>query len=281
MSSATILIMVLVIFLATLLFLLRPASEILISELQDKVDISVYFKKDILSEEIAEVRAEVSRIPEVKNVEYVSREEAIEKFVLRYKDDPILMESLVEAGENPFLASLSIRAWQASQYEQVAAFLETGPFINLIDKIDYYQRKPVIEKVFSLTDGINRAGITFTIILGVIAALVAFNTVRLAICNTSQEISVMRLVGASNRFIRGPFLIQGIIIGLIATIITLLITLAVCYGFDSKVKIIAPNVSIFNIFLTNFWNLFLIQLVTGVGLGAMSSLIAVRKYLKM
>lgn len=281
LSLATILVMTMVISLTTLLFLLKPASEILISEFQDKVDISIYFKKDILSEEIAGVRAEISKISEVKNVEYVSKEQALEKFVARHKDDPVLMESLTEVGENPFLASLNIKAWQASQYEQVTNFLETGPFKNLIDKVDYYQRKPIIEKVFSLTAGINKAGIFFTLVLGVIAILVAFNTIRIAIYNSSQEISIMRLVGASNWFIRGPFLIQGILVGLIAALVTLFITFGICYGFDSKIKVIAPQVSIFSLFLSNFWTLILIQLVTGVGLGVASSLIAVRKYLKI
>lgn len=281
MSMATILIMVVVISLATLLFLLNPASKILISGLQEKVDISVYFGEDVLPEDIWEVESEISRIPEVKGVEYVSREQALEKFIERHRDDPVLMESLTEVGYNPFLASLNIKAWQVSQYEQVTNFLETGPFRNLIDKVDYYQRKPVIEKVFSITSGINKVGIFFSIIFGAIAILVAFNTIRIAIYNSSEEISIMRLVGASNWFVRGPFLIQGAIVGFIATLITLIITFGICYGLDSKIRVIAPEISIFSLFLSNFWTLILIQLATGIGLGILSSFIAVRKYLKI
>lgn len=281
LSAATILIMVMVISLATLLFLLKPASEILISDLEEKVDISVYFREDVLSEDIMGVKSEISRIPEVKDIEYVSREQALEKFVERHRDDPVLMDSLTEVGTNPFLASLNVRAWQASQYEQVTNFLETGPFRNLIAKIDYYQRKPVIEKVFSLTAGINRIGIFFGIVFGVIAVLVAFNTIRIAIYNSSEEISIMRLVGASNWFVRGPFLIQGAVVGFTATLITLLITFGICYGLDSKIRVIAPEVGIFSIFLANFWTLLLIQFATGIGLGIISSLIAIRKYLKI
>lgn len=281
MSMATILIMVVVISLATLLFLLNPASKILISGLQEKVDISVYFGEDVLPEDIWEVESEISRIPEVKGVEYVSREQALEKFIERHRDDPVLMESLTEVGYNPFLASLNIKAWQVSQYEQVTNFLETGPFRNLIDKVDYYQRKPVIEKVFSITSGINKVGIFFSIIFGAIAILVAFNTIRIAIYNSSEEISIMRLVGASNWFVRGPFLIQGAIVGFIATLITLIITFGICYGLDSKIRVIAPEISIFSLFLSNFWTLILIQLATGIGLGVLSSFVAIRKYLRI
>jgi len=281
LSIATILIMVMVISLATLLFLLNPASKILISGLQEKVDISVYFREDALPVDIQEVESEISRIPEVKNIEYVSREQALEKFIEKHKDDPVLMESLTEVGYNPFLASLNIKAWQVSQYEQVANFLETGPFKNLIDKVDYHQRKPVIEKVFSITSGINKVGVFFSIIFGAIAILIAFNAIKIAIYNSSEEISIMRLVGASNSFARGPFLIQGAIVGFIATLITLIITFGICYGLDSKIRVIAPELSIFSLFLSNFWTLILIQLVTGIGLGVLSSFIAVRKYLRI
>lgn len=281
LSLATIFIMVMVISLATLLFLLNPASEILVSGIREKVDISVYFKEDVLSEDILQAKLEISKIPEVRDIKYVSKEQALEKFIERHKDDPVLMESLTEVGYNPFLASLNIKAWQVSQYEQVSKFLETVSFKDLIDKVDYHQRKPVIDKVFLMISGINKTGIFFTIVLGAIAILVAFNTIRIAIYNSKEEISIMRLVGASNWFIRGPFLIHGIIVGFIATLITLLITFGICFSLDSKIRVIAPEVSIFSLFLTNFWILFLIQLVTGIGLGIISSTIAIRKYLKI
>lgn len=281
LSIATIFIMVLVISLASFLFLLNPASKILVSDIKEKVDISVYFKEDVLSEDILEVKSAISEIPEVKEVKYVSKEQALENFITKHRDDPTLMESLIEVGTNPFLASLNIKARQVSQYEQVANFLETGTFKNLIDEVDYHQRKPVIDKVFSTLAAINRTGISFSVILGIIAILVAFNTARMAIYNSKEEISIMRLVGASNWFIRGPFLIQGAVIGFIAALITVLVTFGVSYGFDSKIMTIAPEISIFNLFIGNFWTLFLIQLATGIGLGIISSLIAVRKYLKV
>lgn len=281
LSFATILIMVIVISLATLLFLLNPISKILIADVQKKVDISVYFKEDVSSEYILEVESEISKIPEVKDVQYISKDQALEKFIEKHKDDPVLMESLTELGSNPFLASLNVRAWDPSQYEQVANLLETSSFRNLIDKVDYHERKPVIDKVFSMISGLNKIGIFFSILFAAIAVLIAFNTVRIAIHNSGEEISVMRLIGASNWFVRGPFLIQGVIIGFIAALITLLITFALCYGFDARIKTIAPDVSIYSIFISNFFLLFLIQLATGIGLGITSSYIAVRKYLKI
>ena len=281
LSVATIFVMTMVISLATLLFLLNPASNILVSDIMEKVDISVYFKEDVAPEDIFAAEIEISKIPEVKDIEYVSKEEALERFIEKHKDDITMMESLTEIGQNPFLASLNIKAWEISQYRQVSNFLETASFKNLISKVDYYQRKPVIDKVFSVISGINKGGIFFSIILGLIAILVAFNTIRIAIYNSSEEISTMRLVGASNRFIRGPFLVQGIIVGVFAALITLLITFGICLSFNSRIRVIAPEISTFALFVGNFWALLLIQLATGIGLGIVSSTIAIRKYLKI
>ncbi len=280
LSLATIFIMVMTISLVTSLFLFRDITQFLISSLQEKVDISVYFKEAVQEKDILQLREEINKIPEVKNIEYVSRETALERFTQRYKDNQVVMESLAEVG-NPLLASLNIKAWEASQYITVTNFLETSSYKNLIDKVDYYQRKPVIERIFSITSAINKTGIGFSLILAIVAILVAFNTIRLAIYNSKEEISVMRLVGASNWFIRGPFLVQGAISGFAAAIITLLIFTGALFFLSPKLEILFPGLNIFNSFTGNLGILFLIQIFTGVGLGVVSSIIAIRKYLKV
>ena len=280
LSLATIFIMVMTISLVTSLFLFRDISQFLISGLEEKIDISVYFKEAVQEEDILRFREEINKIPEVKNVEYVSREAALERFTQRYKDNQVIMESLGEVG-NPLLASLNIKAWEPSQYITVTNFLETSSYKNLIDKVDYYQRKPVIERIFSITSAINKTGIGFSLILAIVAILVAFNTIRLAIYNSKEEISFMRLVGASNWFIRGPFLVQGAISGFAAVIITLLIFSGALFFLSPKLEILFPGLNIFNSFTGNLGILFLIQIFTGVGLGVVSSIIAIRKYLEV
>jgi len=280
LSVATIFIMVMTISLIASLFLLRDITQFLISSLREKVDISVYFKEDVSEEDILRFGEEIKKIPEVKDVEYVSRESALENFIQRYKDNQVIMESLVEVG-NPLVASLNIKAWDASQYIVVTNFLETSPYKNLIDKVDYYQRKPVIERIFSITSTINKTGILFSIILAIVAILVAFNTIRLAIYNSKEEISFMRLVGASDWFIRGPFLVQGAISGFAAALITLLIFTGALFFLSPKLEILFPGLNIFNFFIRSFGMFFLIQIFIGVGLGIVSSIIAIRKYLKV
>lgn len=278
---ANIFILAMTVLLISSLFLLKDASSFLVSVLKEKIDVSVYFKFEAAEEEILEVKEEIAKIPEVKEVEYVSQQEALEFFIQKHQDNPVLLESLQEVGINPFLASLNIKAFEASQYQAVASFFENSGFNNLIEKIDYYQRKPVIDRLFSLTSNINRIGLILALILAVIASLITFNTVRLAIYHCREEIKIQRLVGASNWFIRGPFLIQGVISGFFSFLISFLLFALISYFVSPNIEFLFPGLSLFNLFLANFWFFFLIQIATGTGLGLFSSFFAIRRYLKV
>lgn len=280
-ALATVFILFMAVFLVSGLFLLRDASQFLISNIQEKVDISVYFKESSAEEEVLQVGEEISKIPEVKEIEYVSKEMALETFIERYRDDSLLMEALIEVGVNPFLATLNIKAWEAGQYEKIAEFLGGTSFENLIEKVDYYERKPVIERLSSLTAFAQRTGILISIVLIIVAVLVTFNTIRLAILNSCEEIKVQRIVGASNWFIRGPFLVQGAIAGVFATLISLFVFSLICWILAPKIEVLFPGLNLFNFLVKNLKFLIPLQLFTGISLGVISSLIAVRKYLKV
>lgn len=279
LSIATIFILVLTISMVTSLYFLQYISQFLITTLQEKVDVSVYFKPEVSEEEILEVKEELASIPEVKSVEYISKEEALQNFVKLNKENPRIMESLEIVGANPLLAALNIKAQEAAQYQAISNFLEKSPFQNLIDHANYPQKKLLIERLFSLTSNVNKIGIILSIIFAIIAVLVAFNAIRIAIHNSREEISIMKLVGTSNWFIRGPFVIQGMVCGVFATLISFAFFALICYFASPKLLILAPGFNIFNYFQANFLNVFLVQLAVGVGVGVFSSLIAIRKYL--
>jgi len=160
-------------------------------------------------------------------------------------------------------------------------FLENSNFKDQIDGVDYCKRKPVIEKIFSLTSLFNKTGIFLSIILIITAILVTFNTIRLAILNSIEEIKIQRLVGASNWFIRGPFLVQGVISGFIAVLISALIFSFICWFLSPKIEFFFAGLNLFNLFIKNLWILLLIQFATGILLAVISSTIAIRKYLKV
>ena len=274
---ASVFIMTLVISAATSLFLFHQVTRFLVSALQSRVDISVYFRELTPEAEILRIKDEIAKVPQVKEVEYVSQEEATRRLLARRPD---LANSVSETQGFLNIASLNIKVFETGQYAQVTSFLENSPFRTQIN-VDYYERKPVIEKISGITSAISQTGLVLSALLGVIAFLVAFNQVKLAILHSKEEIGIQRLVGASNSFIRGPFLVQGMVVGVIATLLCLLIFSVSLAILGPKIEVLFPGLNMFSYFLTNFFLIVLIQLATGVGLGVFSSLIAMRKYLRV
>lgn len=277
LALANVFVISMVVAAITSLFLFKGITNFEINRLQDKVDISVYFKYETTEDDILKAKDELAKVPEVKEVEYVSKDQALADFTSKHKNDPVLMASLAEVGANPFLAVLNVKSALASQYQGISNFLVTADFQNSIEKVDYSERKPVIDKIFSFTSGLNTAGIVFSILLAMVAILVAFNTIRIAIYNSREELKIQRLVGASNSFIRGPFVVQGVMVGFFATIACLLIFLLIAWGINSKMDTLFSGLNLLGFYVHNLGWIVLIQLLTGIGLGVISSLIADRK----
>lgn len=279
-TAAALVVMVVVLFVVSSLFVLRGVSSFLAATLEESVDVSAYFVDTATEEDISQVRQQLLGIEEVKAVDYVSKEEALKRFVETHQEDQIVLDSLEAVGGNPFLPALNIKAKDPSQYEKISEFLESAYFAPLIADVDYHDRAPVIERISIITSGIRASVLSVVILLALIAVLVAFNTIRLAIYNSKQEIEIMRLVGASNWFIRGPFLVQGILVGIAASILALILLFAASY-------FIAPELQSFTGFdltdyiATEFPAILLLQFLVGIGLGVISSVIAIRAYLKV
>lgn len=278
--AGTVFILLLAIALASSLFLFREASQFIIASLEGKADISVYFKEEVAEGEILDAKEKLTEIPEVKEITYVSQEEALDEFTEKHQDNPVLMAALAEVGCNPFLASLNIRAFEPGQYQAIVNFFEAPTLSPLVEKVDYFQRKPVIERIFTLSSTVNRVFLFLSIILAAVAILVTFNTIRLAIYHSREEIKIQRLVGAGNWFIRGPFLVQGALAGIFAALICLSLFSLATWIFTPQIESFFTGLNIFQVFISNFWTVVLIQLATGILLGVISSFLATRKYLK-
>jgi len=279
-TGAALVVMTIALFVVSSLYILQNMSTFIVTGLQDSVDISAYFVESATEEEIFFVRQQLSQRADVKNVEYVSKEEAFERFVQTHQQDAFLLEPLEAIGQNPFLASLNIQAQDTDAFGDIAEFLRTESFASSIETVDFHSRAPVIDQISLVTSAIRGGAIAIIVLLSLLTVLVAFNTIRLTIYNSRKEIEIMRLVGASNAFIRGPFLIQGILVGIAASIITLILLLGSSLLVGSRVEAFT-GFAFSDFVLSKIFVLLLIQLAVGIGLGVISSTIAIRKYLKV
>ncbi|OGZ62439.1 MAG: hypothetical protein A3C58_03525 [Candidatus Staskawiczbacteria bacterium RIFCSPHIGHO2_02_FULL_34_10] len=282
-SIAAIFVLVITTLLITGLFFMQGISDFIILQVKDKIDITAYFKSDTQEQDILIIKDEILKAsPDIKNIEYVSQEDALNDFTEKHKGNTVFSKALIEVGNNPFLPSLNITTTgDTLQYENISNIIQQSRFSDFIEKVDFSQKKDTIEKIFSITKNISRFGLGLAIILILVAVLVVFNTLKLVVDKSKEEISTMRIVGASSWFVRAPFIFQGVIFGCISFVVCFLVTILLSYLLSSGLSVIMPGFSLSNYFASNLFAIILIQLGFGVIIGVVSSFIVVNKYLKV
>ena len=244
---------------------------------------TIYFTVSTPEESILRLEDSLEQLPEVAEVSYTSSDEALALFRERHKNDYPTIQALDELPDNPLGAYLSVRAMEVSQYENIAQFMQSdGPQVlgsaSYIDKVNYYQNKLIIDRLQGIIAGAQKLGLLITLVLMFISIVITFNTIRLTIFISKEEIGVMRLVGASKMHVRGPFMIEGAIYGVIATAITLFLFWPATIWLGRNMTGFL-GLDIYAYYLANLFQIFTILLLSGVILGIISSFLAARKYL--
>ena len=289
-SLSAVLVMAITLFVVANIIISNAALNATLQELQSNVDVRVYFTVDAPEDEIFRIKQSLEALPEVAIVTYVSRDEALATFRERHKGDQLTLQALDELADNPLGASLGVRAKETSQYESIAKFLETkqeegGSSVG-IDKINFYQNKTAIDRLTQIIATSRENSIAKLMIFAIATLVIAFNTIRLAIYTSRDEIMVMNIVGAGRWYVRGPFVIAGVLYGVISGLIVLLLLYPilafrpVLIGLDSTSEILFGNFDAFQYYVSSFPLIFLTIIFTGVTLGALSSYLAVRRYLR-
>ena len=284
-SLASVFVMTVALFVVGAIIMIDQLLGASLQQIENKVDINVYFNINAADPDIQALKSRLESLPEVEEVTLTSREEALAAFRERHRNDELTIQALDELGDNPLVASLAIRARNTSQYEGIARFLDEqrsqeSPQAPVIDRVNFVKNQEAIEKLAAIIDVVERASIVTMLVLIVAAVMITFNTIRLAIYTTREEIAVMRLVGASNTFIRGPFMLQGILYGAIAGIIALLIMYPILYWIGPGTQTFF-EFNIFSYFLSNFVYVFSVIVGSGIVLGLISSALAVSRYLRV
>lgn len=267
--------------MVTFLFFLQGISAHIVEVLRNAGDISTYFTEDTSEDDILQIRSQLLTFPGVTRVEYVSKDKALEQFQEVHKDDPAILDSLEALGQNPLLASLNITAGNPTEYQKIAEYLQQESLAPFIENVDFREREPIIQRMTKLASGIQFAVLALTLALAIIAILMVFNTVRLTIANSREEIEIMRLVGASNWFIQGPFIVEGMVIGLLSSLLIFVLLFPMAWLLGGQLEGFLSGLNLFDFFVANIFTLLLLLLLVGVGLGVLSSIIAVRRYLRV
>lgn len=268
----------------------------LITDVKEKVDINIYFALSAPESEILAFQREVNVLPEVSSTTYVSRESALATFTDKWRDNALIMQGLSEIGSNPFPASINIKAHEPGQYGAVADFIQKKSPTEadgspLIDKVNYSENKLIIDRLGRIIPAAEKAASVVALALVIVAIVVVWNTIRLIVYTERDEIAVMKLVGASNVYVRGPMVVSGLMYGFVSGAIALVLMAAFAYwGDDTLLKLagvqIAADFSILvnvlsNYFVANLPEIMIIILGAGLLLGGVSSYIAARRYLRV
>jgi cell division transport system permease protein len=283
-SLASIFVLTVALFVIGATMFINQLLTVSLETLQSKVDINVYFVPEAPDEEIDRIRNAVAALPDVASVLYTTKEEALQQYRERRQGDEISLQALDELDENPLGGNLAIQAQETSQYENIARFLDEQRVLTdqqspVIAVINYDQNRDSIDTLTGVIDATEKASFIVMGILLLAAVLITFNTIRLAIYTSREEIAIMRLVGASNMFIRGPFMLQGIMYGFIAGLLSLLFFYPLLIWLGPRTELFF-ELNLFTYYVQNFGLIFGVLVGIGVILGLVSSTLAVARYLR-
>ncbi|HTH93321.1 MAG TPA: permease-like cell division protein FtsX [Candidatus Paceibacterota bacterium] len=284
-SYAAILVTTITLTVVTGIFLFQAILNATIANVQSKVDIAVYFTADAPEDQILSLSSDLEKLPEVANVQYISADQQVLAFRDRHSNDYLTLQALDELGDNPFGGLLQVTAKDSSQYDAIAQVLQGDTDIarsnsQIIERINYSQNKTIIDKLNSLIFSARRVGLISTLILAIVSIIIMHTTIRLSIYMAREEIGIMRLVGASGSYVRAPFLVQGMLYGAFAWLLTNLLFFPLTYFAGQRLTDLL-GINLYSYYISHLFSVSGLVLIIGLLLGMISSLLAVRRYLNV
>ncbi len=283
MSFASISSMVISLFVLGIFLLLALNMNHMAEQIESKVQIRVYLQDTVKEEKITELQNKIGNLTDVSKVQYVTKEEGLEMLRQAMGAENADLLKGYENEKNPLPASFTVDIYDPQKVEYVAERIDA---INLadselpIDQIKYGQG--TVEMLFKITNTVRNIGFVIVIGLAVTAMFLISNTIKMTIIARKREIGIMKLVGATNTFIRWPFFIEGALIGIVSSIAT---TVIVLLTYSELVKLAQVDLSLMMISLVPakdaMWFLSIVIVGLGTLLGVWGSTLSVRKYLKV
>jgi cell division transport system permease protein len=271
MSLAATLTMVLMLLLLAGFFVLQNVLLASLSYVEQKVEVVAYVQNTATQDQVDGLVAKTEALPQVASVEFISRDQALANFRAQQQAQG-RVDITSSLDTNPLYASLNVKLRDPSKLDAVASALRDDPIVRSVINI-----QALVDRVLTVTSVVRTAGVAILAIVGVIVLFIIVNTIRLAVVARAEEIEIMRLVGASDAFIRWPFVFEGALVGLFGAGITLALLAAAAQPLSQAV------VGFFNILPLELGpvarDTSLLVLGTGVGLGVLGAWVSVRTYL--
>jgi cell division transport system permease protein len=255
------------------------AGNGLATSMKERVDeVRVFLKENVTVEERSSMQAFIQKMPEVKSVKYISKEDALAEFKKMYKDEQSL---LAEIEGNPLPAEFKVRMTDPKYNNVVAQRIEARPEVSVDEtgKKEIKNPRDVVNKVLRITGAIQKFGLVIVVAFGLVAVALVSITIRMAIYSRRTEIGIMKLVGATNWFIRWPFMMEGVVEGFFGAIVGIIVALLVHAWFIQKLEAAAENVKLvaggYLVLLS------VVLVVIGIVIGAVGSALALRRYIEV
>ena len=285
-SLSAVLILTITLFVTVILIISGAALNSVLKDLTSKVDITVYIATTASSDQVKQLETLLQALPEVSSVTYVSSDQALAAFQARHANDQLTMQALQELPNNPLDASLQILAKDTSQYESIAHYLNAQQASGsaagaAIDNVNFVQNQTAIDRLSNIIKTSKTLGFAIALILAAASLLIAFNTIRLAIYTARDEIGIMNIVGAGHWYVRGPFMISGVLYGVISGLVVLIALYPLTLWVGPSSEAFLGSFNVYAYYIQNFFFLALVVMGSGIALGALSSFLAVRRYLQI
>jgi len=282
LSFMTVFILILMLLSVNVLWALDVVTKQAVSSVKKQIDVSFYFVQKATDKNVDDVKKYVNTFPEVTSIKVVTSAEVLQNFKDRHKDKKETIQALEELEGNPFGPTMVIQAKEPKDYKQIIKALDVPEYDKIIESRSFDQHENAILRLQNIINRIEWIGFGLSTLFALIAFLIIFNTVRVAINSQRTEISIKRLVGASNWFIRGPYLVEAVIFTVISVGLTCLIAYFAFNWLDSYLSVVLPNgFSLTNYYKSNIFFLGGIQAIAVLFLTVVSSLLAMRKQLKV
>ncbi|MFO0862666.1 MAG: permease-like cell division protein FtsX [Candidatus Saccharibacteria bacterium] len=255
-----------------------------VAQVRQKIDLSIFISDDATADQIQALQSKINTLSNVKSVDYVSKADALNKLSNSSSEGEKLAQSAQSIG-NPLPASFEVKLTNIDLIGQTNSDIKGLEESKIITDTSFdnrdENRQGVVENVIKISNAVSKIGLALSVVFLVIALLIIFNTIRMAIFTRREEVEIMKLVGATKWFIRGPFLVEGTLYGVFGTIIALVLLVPFSRGIGPFLidKLGAgPTLEYFG---AHFGLIALSMLVVGVFIGVVSSWLALMRYLKL